>query len=202
MDYTCNPRACSYVGCALGITQRMSRRARRYSLGARSSTGPVSPPPAPAPEIGTSMHAPRSRLLRTGTAIVALLVSGALLTAGATPAQASAPPATTDRTIEIETHRTGASSDVHSVSIEAPGGLYECLAFDTSPLGHAFAHRTDPNWIALFYALPWKATYTVYSYSDYDCTPENYFIGSRGTISPSVSNKWAVYSGHVPKRAF
>ena len=146
------------------------------------------------------MH--RSRHVRAGTALAALFISGALLAVGTTPAQASAPPATTKRSVEIETHLTGASSDVHSISIEAPGIETQCVMFDPGLPYGGYRYLRDPHWTVNYVELPWRATYDVYSYSDDHCTGVNYFIGSHGTISPSVSKFWAVYNARGPKRAF
>lgn len=154
-------------------------------------------------EIGTVMSSRHSLHLRGGTAFAALLLSGALLTAGATPAQASAPPATTLRPVLIETHQTGASSDVHSILIKNVNGIDQCLRYSPHAPNPSIkgSHTGNGQWLAIVVDISWKSTYDVYSFSDNNCTGGNFFIGSHGTISPSVSTKWAVYSSRPPKIA-
>ena len=87
---------------------------------------------------------------------------------------------------------------MQSVSIEGPGGFHRCLTFGAN--NGTVSHGN--SWFGIFWTLPWKATYDVYSYSDNNCTPSAYTVGSHGTISPSVATRWAVYNARPPKRAF
>jgi len=147
---------------------------------------------------------PRIPLRRKSSAAVVatLLISGALLATGTAPAHAS----NAVRSIDIQTHQKGASSDVHSVLVTDGGSAAICVPLVVdSPIvvsgGWFKPSRLLNGYVVNRVLVELGQSWDVYSYGDVKCTDSRYFIGSKGKIDPSKSARWSVYDARPPRAA-